>query len=266
MNSLFFPLATGRHASSIMSAEVAIQKFSFPFSCAVRLSQQDEVTQTGCVRVKARELHDLQENPVLSKPNSGPVIVAPVHKKQQERPAAAPGGDVAAAHFLVCTKASQSALLSGRSGFQKLTVENEDQRPAAKRQLSCESAAKTISVVKKSAVRKEAEEQRHLKPKTHLGQKAAPLVAATGRRRRRKDLFINSEVFHRVDAHVIRAGAEVRTLQHNIHLMFTAYCQSFIFTQTGTNSCFASNYCYSQFSLSPHLRLRCKKTLKKRAR
>ncbi|XP_035023157.1 kyphoscoliosis peptidase [Hippoglossus stenolepis] len=193
-----------------MSAEVAIQKFSFPFSCAARPSQQDEVTQKGCVRVKALELHDLQESPVLSKPSSGPVIVAPVHKKHQERPAAAPGGDVAAAQVLVCTKASQSALLSGRSVFEKLTVENEDQRPAAKRQLSCESAAKTISVVKKSAVRKEAEEQRHLKPKTHLGQKVTPHVAATGRRKRRKDLFINTEVFHRVDAHVIRAGAELK--------------------------------------------------------
>ncbi|XP_047193470.1 lim and transglutaminase domain protein ltd-1 isoform X1 [Scophthalmus maximus] len=187
-----------------MSAEVAIQKFSFPFSAAARLAPQDEVTQKGCVLVKALELRGLRESPVLSK-------LSPVLKKSQapECPGPSPGAEMAAVQVL----ASQSAVLSGRSVFEKLIVEGEDQRPAAKRQLSCESAARTISVVKKSAVRKEAEEQRCLKPRAHLGQKAAPPpppVAATGRRKRRKDLFTNSDVFHRLDAHVIRAGAELK--------------------------------------------------------
>ncbi|XP_071354369.1 kyphoscoliosis peptidase [Trachinotus anak] len=195
-----------------MSAEVAIQKFSFPFSCAARLSQQDEVTPKGCVQVKALELHDLQENPNLSKPIPDLVIGALVHKENQahENPVTPPGGKEAAAQVLVCAEASQSAVLSRHSAFEKLMVESEDQRPAAKRQLSSESAARTITVVKKSAVRKEAEEQRLLKPKTHLGQKVTPCVAATGKRKHRKDLFTNSEVFHRVDEHVIRAGAELK--------------------------------------------------------
>lgn len=202
-----------------MSAEVAIQKFSFPVSCAVGLSRQDEVTQKGGVQVKALGLYDLQENPILSEPNPVPVIGALVHKENQaqESPKPSPGGDMAVAQVLVCAEASQSAVLSRRGVFEKFTVESEDQRPVAKRQLSSESAARTITVVKKSAVRKEVEEQRHLKPKAHLGQKVTPCAGVTGKRKRRKDLFINSEVFHRVDAHVIRAGAEVRAFtSHNI--------------------------------------------------
>lgn len=197
-----------------MSAKVAIQKFSFPFSCAARLSQQDEVTQKGCIQTKALELHDLQENSILSEASPVAVIGALVHDENQaqESPKPPPGGDVVAAQVLVCAEASQSAVFSRQSVFEKLTVESEDQRPAAKRQLSSESAARTITVVKKSAVRKEAEEQRHLKPKGHLGQKVSPCAVVAGKRRRQKDLFTNSEVFHRVDSHVIRAGAEVTTL------------------------------------------------------
>lgn len=209
---------SGRHASSIMSAKVAIQKFSFPFSCAARLPQQDEVTQEGCAQVK---LHDLQENRILSEANPVAVIGALVHHESQVQgsPKPPPGGDAAAAQVLVCAEASQSAVLSRHAVFEKLTVESEDQRPAAKRQLSSESAARTITVVKKSAVRKEAEEHRLLKPKAHLGQRVAPCPAVAGKRKRRKDLFTNSEVFHRVDSHAIRAGAEVTThnslIKHN---------------------------------------------------
>ncbi len=197
-----------------MSAKVAIQKFSFPFSCATHLSQQDEVTQKGCIQAKALENSNLSElSPVA-------VIGALVHDETQaqESPKPPPVGDIVAAQVLVCAEASQSAVLSRQSVFEKLTVESEDQRPAAKRQLSSESAARTITVVKKSAVRKEAEEQeqRHLKLKAHLGQRVSPCAVLAGKRRRRKDLFTNSEVFHRVDSHVIRAGAEVTTLTQYI--------------------------------------------------
>lgn len=206
-----------------MSAEVAIQKFSFPFSCTARCPQQDEVTQKERIQVKTLELHDLQENLILSKPSPATVVGALVHNENQaqENPKPPPVGDMAAPQVLVCTEASQSAVLSRRSVFENLTVESEDQRPAAKRQLSSESAARTITVVKKSAVRKE--EPKHLKPKAHLGQRVAPHTVAPGKKRRRKDLFTNSEVFHRVDSHVIRAGAEVgaparsNLLQHQMH-------------------------------------------------
>ncbi|XP_044231857.1 uncharacterized protein ky [Thunnus albacares] len=195
-----------------MSAEVAIQKFSFPFSCTALHPQQDEVTPKKCIQVKTLELHDLQENTILSKPSAVTVIGALVHNENQaqENPKPPPGGDMASPQVLVCSEASQSAVLSRRSVFENLMAESEDQRPATKRQLSSESAARTITVVKKSAVRKEAEELRHLKPKAHLGQRVAPRTAAAGKRRRRKDLFTNSEVFHRVDSHVIMAGAELK--------------------------------------------------------
>ncbi|XP_020499018.2 kyphoscoliosis peptidase [Labrus bergylta] len=189
-----------------MSAKVAIQKFSFPFSCAARLSQPDELTQKGCVQAKALALHDLQDNPIIREPNLVAVVEALVHDENrvQESQKSPP---MAVAKVLDCAEASPSEVVCRRSAFEKLTVENEDQRPAAKRQLSSESAARTITVVKKSAVRKEAEEQRHLKLKP---QRATPCPAAKGKRRCRKDLFTNSEVFHRVDSHAIRAGAELK--------------------------------------------------------
>lgn len=220
MTSVFYlpSLRLGRHASSIMSATVASQKFSFPFSCAARLSQQDEVTQAGCVQVKALALHDLQEKTILSSPVA--VIGALVHGENQgkESPKPLPKGEnFAAAQVLIRAESSQSAVLSRQSVFEKLLVESEDQRPAAKRQLSSESAARTITVVKKSAVRQEAEEPRRLKPKSFTGQRVSLCAGAAGKRRRRKDLFTSSEVFHRVDSHVIRTGAEVTTrTQHMI--------------------------------------------------
>lgn len=182
-------LCPGRHASRLtMSAKVAAQKFSFPFSAAVRLSQ-DELGQKGCIQVKALTLQDLQQSPILS--SSG----GPAHHDAsvQGSPKLSAGGG------------ARSALRpnSSQSGV-KLTVDGEDQRPATKRQLSSESAARTITVVKKSAVRTEAEEPKHSKPKAHLGQRTS-----TEKRRRRKDLFASSEVFRRIDSHAIKTGAEV---------------------------------------------------------
>lgn len=185
-----------------MSAEVAMQKFSFPFSSGGSLSQRSEATQNGCIQVKAAlELHNLQGSQVLSEPG---LKVIGVRNEAQGDPK---------------PDNPQSAVLSRKSVFEKLTAETEDQRPMAKRQLSSESAARTITVVKKSAVRKEGEDHRQLRPKTQLGQKPALSATGTGtgKRRRRKDLFSSSEVFHRVDSHVIRAGAEVRPLRSSIY-------------------------------------------------
>lgn len=169
-----------------MSAEVAVEQFSF--SCAARLSQQDEVTQRGHVQVKALQLDDFQGNPILSKLSPVAVVGALVQNENQAQGSAElpSGGDVAAAQVLVCAR--------------------------AKRQLSSESAARTITVVKKTTVRKEAEEQKHLKPKAQLGQKTTSSTVAPEKRRRRKDLFTSFEFFHRVDSHVVRAGAEVRPM------------------------------------------------------
>lgn len=201
-----------------MSAEVAIQKFSFPFASTAHLSQQDEVPQKGCIQVKALEFNELKKNPTLIEPSPVAIIGALVHNEKQahETPKPPPGADMEAAQVLACAEVSQSAVVSRRTVFEKLTVESEDQRPATKRQLSSESAARTITVVKKSAVRKEVDEQRQLQQKLQPGKRVTACAAPAGKRKRRKDLFTNSEVFHRVDSHVIRAGAEVRTPVHHI--------------------------------------------------
>lgn len=165
-----------------MSAKVAAQKFSFPFSSAARLSQ-DGRSQNGCIQVKALSLKDLQQSPLLG--SSAPA-----------RHDAKTQGGAEGARFPLRPEASQSSA--------RLAVDGEDQRPATKRQLSSESAARTITAVKKSAVRAEGEETKQPKPKAHPGPRAP-----AEKRRRRKDLFASSEVFHRIDSHAVRAGAEV---------------------------------------------------------
>ncbi|XP_053700623.1 kyphoscoliosis peptidase [Synchiropus splendidus] len=190
-----------------MSAQIGIQKFSFPFPCGAHHSQQDETSQG--VQAKPSELPNLQGSHILSQLSSNAAVVgAVVLNKEQilKKTNAHPAEPVAALQLQVRHGAHQIAVLSRTSMFEKQAVENEDQRPAAKRQLSSESASKTITVVKKSAVRKEVEEVRLAKPK--LGQRLMPGGAA--KRKRRKDLFTNTEVFHRVDSHAIRAGAELK--------------------------------------------------------
>ncbi|KAL6105908.1 uncharacterized protein ACO6RY_07324 [Pungitius sinensis] len=163
-----------------MSAEVAIQKFSFPFSCAARLPQRHEASQEGRVQAKAPDPHELAESGTSRQARPVGVIGAVGQdKKKTESPKPPDGGGAP----------------------EKPPAEGEDQRPAAKRQLSSESAARTVTAVKKSAVRKE--------PKAHPGQRGEPPPAA-GERRSRGDLFAGSEVFARVDSHVVRAGAELK--------------------------------------------------------
>lgn len=160
--------------------------------------------------MKALSLQDLQQNPSLS--STGPVRHDATTHESPKLPA---GGDAAGAQFQLRADSSQSGM--------KLTVDGEDQRPATKRQLSSESAARTITAVKKSAVRTEAEDPKQPKPKTHLGQKVSP-----GKRRRRKDLFASSEVFHRIDSHVIRTGAEVTPSALSAFHLFTESLVQFI--------------------------------------
>lgn len=177
-----------------MSTQVATTKFSFPFSCTADLSRQEEEhNQTGRIQIKALSVPDPQQNQ--------PVVEQKHHEIIQVGPGLPTAGDLE--DVLVCSEPP------GLGGNQKLSADGEDQRPAAKRQLSSESAARTVAVVKKSAVRNEAEDQPRLD--TRLGQGLWPCVAtATGKRKRRRDLFTDAEVFRRVDSHVLQAGAQVR--------------------------------------------------------
>lgn len=201
---LFSPL--GNHAFSIMSADVAIQKFSFPFTRAVKLSSEETVTQKGCTLVKSSELRELKDSPTVNKHSRATASRALVHNDNQKQDSTKllPGADMAAGLVSVCDNASQCAVVSRQSICMSVKEESEDQRPAAKRQLSSESAARSITTVKKSAVRKEVDQPRQARSRVQ------PTPCA-GKRKHRKDLFSSSEVFHRIDSHVIRTGLEVRT-------------------------------------------------------
>ncbi|XP_037341608.2 uncharacterized protein ky [Pungitius pungitius] len=171
-----------------MSAEVAIQKFSFPFSCAARSPQRHEA--------KAPDPRELPESGTSRQARPVAVIgAAGQNEKRTERPKPPDGGGAPAAPQRAAAPRPGAPEKPAASG-------DEDQRPAAKRQLSSESAARTVTAVKKSAVRKE--------PKAHLGQRGGEPPPAAGRRRSRGDLFASSEVFARVDSHVVRAGAELK--------------------------------------------------------
>ncbi|XP_047201610.1 kyphoscoliosis peptidase [Girardinichthys multiradiatus] len=195
-----------------MSAKVALQKFSFPFASSVSLSSQDKVTQGGCVLVKDTEFLKLKENPILGEQNHITVVQALVENEDQALESTNPpdGGDTVAAQCFVRAQVSQIDVVARQSIAENLRVEVEDQRPAAKRQLSSESAAKSITAVKKSALRKEPNELRHLNQKAQLGQRGELNAALPGQRKCSKDLFKSSEVFHRLDSHVIRTGAELK--------------------------------------------------------
>jgi len=243
-------------ASIIMSADVAIQKFSFPFTCAANLTPTGEQTQRACPQVKTLETPTLSVlraiavvgTVVTNEAKAGSKTDLKTDLKTEVKPGlkmdlktdlktglkmdlkmdlktdlkTAP-----VARLQLSTSCSapgvRSAVLSGCSVFERLAVDVEDTRPAAKRQLSSESAARTVAVVKKSALRKEGVEG---PPKTsglQVGPRGPPCSARGAplgekrRRRRRKDLFSSSEVFSRVDAHAMRAGQEVSGLftQHH---------------------------------------------------
>lgn len=167
-----------------MSTQVAATKLSFPFSCTASLSRlEKEHNQAGRIQVKALSVSDSKQNQPV------------VKQKHHEIIQVGPGLDLE--EVAMCSEP------------EKLTADGEDQRPSAKRQLSSESAAKTVSVVKKSAVRTNAEDQPKLC--TGLGLGVWPCKApAAGKSRRRRDLFTDTEVFRKVDLHVLQAGAQVR--------------------------------------------------------
>lgn len=180
-----------------MSTQVATTKFSFPFSCTADLSRQEEEhNQTGHIQIKALSVLDPQQNQ--------PVVEQKHHEIIQVGPGLPTAGDLEA--VLVCLEPP------GLGGNQKLSADGEDQRPATKRQLSSESAARTVAVVKKSAVRNEAEDQPRLDTRC--------VATANGKRKRRRDLFTDAEVFRRVDSHVLQAGAQLKEKQvHDVQVI-----------------------------------------------
>lgn len=171
-----------------MSTQVATTKLSFPFSCTASLSRQEkEHNQTGRIMVKALSVSESQQNQLVVKQKHHEII--------QLGLGLPPRGDLE--EVPICSEP------------EKPTADGEDLRPAAKRQLSSESAAKTIVVVKKSAVRTDAQDRPKLSTGQGLGVWPCKDPVA-GKRRRRRDLFTDTEVFRRMDLHVLQAGAQVR--------------------------------------------------------
>lgn len=104
--------------------------------------------------------------------------------------------------------ASHKALLENYDG--KLC---EEQRPSTKRQLSAESAAKSVSVRKRSTVKKSQEEivkpPSVASPGMQSGRPYLPAVS-TSQRKPRKVLFTRTDVFNKVDAFSMQKGRELR--------------------------------------------------------
>ncbi|KAG1950729.1 kyphoscoliosis peptidase [Pimephales promelas] len=92
----------------------------------------------------------------------------------------------------------------------------EEQRPSTKRQLSAESAAKSVSVRKRSTVKKSLEEIVKpllvASPGTQSGRPYLPAVSSS-QRKPRKLLFSSTEIFSKVDAFSIKKGKELRELE-----------------------------------------------------
>ncbi|XP_015830392.3 kyphoscoliosis peptidase [Nothobranchius furzeri] len=184
-----------------MSAEVAIQKFSFPFKCSVHLSPQEKVTQKECVQVK-------EPKPTESKQNVNLVKLSParvVGENQTHGSAKPPPGvDKADTQPTICTDESLTAVVLKQNN--SLKGEKEDQHLAVQKA----SVGNAIAAVKKGLMKTDARGQKRDQQNTRLGQRVPPLAAAVGKRRHRKDLFTSPEVFHRLDSQVIRTGVELK--------------------------------------------------------
>ncbi|XP_026998013.2 kyphoscoliosis peptidase [Tachysurus fulvidraco] len=98
--------------------------------------------------------------------------------------------------------------------FEKwASLQYEEQRPSTKRQLSAESAAKCVTVRKRSTVA--SNEGEPAKPLSHTNpgtqpRKAGLPIRSPCQRQPRRQLFGSIGVFHKVDTHVISKGKELK--------------------------------------------------------
>ncbi|KAJ7988839.1 hypothetical protein DPEC_G00313350 [Dallia pectoralis] len=192
-------------------SDSAVQKFSLAFSCAdTRRSQKEGPDPSP---------QPQHERPVLRVEK---VITDRTWDQTQEKPKLTPNGQLKPAGEHTKPQVAGEglgALLSRKVVFEKFSVkdsssvkmcvneEGEEQRPGTKRQLSLESANRTVTVVKKREVRREPD-----KPKALPGQieTQRPGQAVFIKRKLRKDLFSSSEVFRRVDTDAVKAGKELK--------------------------------------------------------
>ncbi|XP_010877623.2 uncharacterized protein ky [Esox lucius] len=200
-------------------SEVATQKFSLAFSCTSPLVQP---VTPPCSHEEGQDPPPQPQNerPVLRMKN---VITDRTWDQTQEKPEPTargplkpagehtnpPGVDKGPGAGLPRKAVFEKFSVKERSAVTMLSVkeEGEEQRPGTKRQLSSESANRTVAMVKKREVRREPD-----KPKPLLGQRETPRPgqAVFIKRKLRKDLFSSSEVFRRVDTDAIKAGKQLK--------------------------------------------------------
>lgn len=107
------------------------------------------------------------------------------------------------------------------SVFEKWEMmDRDEQRSLAKRQLSEESKKNCTHRLMKSTVMKEEESRKTL---TTASGKLI-LNGPRSRRKLQKDLILNSEVYRKVDTHVINTGREVREIRCLLGLVSSLIC------------------------------------------
>ncbi|XP_067099704.1 kyphoscoliosis peptidase [Osmerus mordax] len=194
-------------------SEVIIQKFSFPFSCSSQPCQP-EATPT---KSPARPTVPSTQSPSQEERLNHRSLPDPAQLSQPRTAGGlqngTPGGsEPAPAEGGPPPSSSQVPQLvprgsSPRPGVLEPQAEGaEDQRPAAKRQLSSDSSARTVGVLKKTALRKAGEARPGPPPRARGLQGPEGSIS----RGRRKDLGPSTGVFLRVDAHAFQAGMELK--------------------------------------------------------
>ncbi|XP_076831514.1 kyphoscoliosis peptidase [Brachyhypopomus gauderio] len=118
--------------------------------------------------------------------------------------------------------------------FEKWAIlQCEETRPGTKRQLSAESAAKCVSVRKRSTMKIGQEQPSqvlpHAAPGTQPRKPCLPTSSASQRKPRRQ-LFSSTGVFHKVDTHAINTGRELKEQG-----IFSAHSIARAITQTARN-------------------------------
>ncbi|XP_030628228.1 uncharacterized protein ky [Chanos chanos] len=133
----------------------------------------------------------------------------PLDKRKEGKKSLSPAGGPCKPHPIM---PALEGVVSRRAVFEKWAgLTCEEQRPSTKRQLSVESAAKCVSVRKRSTVTKSNDEPTKFftQPNKQFQRPCSP-TENISQRKPRKHLFRSSEVFHRVDTHAINVGRQLK--------------------------------------------------------
>lgn len=184
-----------------------------------KLKYEDTVSAS-----KVREAHAPSTDPDLQNTDMG----SSANGRPHSEPAASTSGTIKT--YLTSEKQnrdSSSVEYSHSKGkvlyktvFEKWASLQYEERPSTKRQLSAESAAKCVTVRKRSTVA--SNEGEPAKPLSHTNpgtqpRKAGLPIRSPCQRQPRRQLFSSIGVFHKVDIHVISKGKEVTHTHTHTH-------------------------------------------------